>query len=220
MTDLLERVGKFGVSILRGSLREHLRMTSRAKEPRHPEVPGKAGPRRMLKPMTAAFAFLLLTSAAHAATKVAVFDFELLDTSTEADIRGPKPDEVHRLALITEDVRKRLREAGYEVVDLAPQKAKIDDATPFRNCNSCELPIARALGADIEVIGLVQKVSNLILNINFQLRDVATGAVLRAGSADIRNNTDESWTRGISYLVRNRLFDPPLTGKAAAKAAP
>jgi hypothetical protein len=165
-------------------------------------------------------ALTLLTTTAHAATKVAVFDFELLDTSTEADIRGPKPDEVHRLALITEDVRKRLREAGYELVDLAPQKARIDDAAPFRNCNSCELPIARAAGADIEVIGLVQKVSNLILNINFQLRDVATGTVLRAGSADIRNNTDESWARGISYLVRNRLLDPPLTGKAAAKAAP
>lgn len=174
----------------------------------------------MLTHGAALAAFLLLTGAAHAATRVAVFDFELLDTSTEADIRGPKPDEARRLALITEDVRNRLAAAGYDVVDLAPQKAKIEENAPFRNCNSCELPIARAAGADIEMIGLVQKVSNLILNINFQLRDVADGKVLRAGSADIRNNTDESWLRGVSYLVRNRLLDPPLTGKAAAKAAP
>ncbi|MBS7585951.1 DUF3280 domain-containing protein [Ancylobacter defluvii] len=152
---------------------------------------------------------------AEAATRVAVFGFELLDTSGEASLGGPKPAEQHRLDLITGEVRQRLTAAGYEVIDLAPEAARIEEATPFRNCNSCELPIARALGAQIEVIGLVQKVSNLILNINFQLRDVETGKVLRAGSADIRNNTDESWLRGISYLVRNRLLDPPLTGKAA-----
>ncbi|MBS9478034.1 DUF3280 domain-containing protein [Ancylobacter radicis] len=156
-----------------------------------------------------------LVAPAQAATRVAVFDFELLDTSGEFDPRGPKPEEMRRLAQISADVRARLTAAGYQVVDLAPQQAALTEAAPLRNCNGCELPIARALGADIEVIGLVQKVSNLILNINFQVRDVATGAVLRAGSADIRNNTDESWARGISYLVRNRLLDPPMTGKAA-----
>ncbi|MBS7544921.1 DUF3280 domain-containing protein [Ancylobacter oerskovii] len=157
----------------------------------------------------------LVAAPAEAATRVAVFGFELLDTSGEAGLGGPKPEEQRRLDLITRDVRQRLAAAGYDVLDLAPQKAEIEDAAPFRNCNGCELPIARALGAKIEVIGLVQKVSNLILNINFQLRDVATGKVLRAGSADIRNNTDESWLRGVSYLVRNRLLDPPLTGEAA-----
>ena len=58
--------------------------------------------------------------------------------------------------------------------------------------------------------GLVQKISNLILNINVTIRDLHDGRALRAGSVDIRGNTDESWSRGMSYLVRNRLFDPPL----------
>ncbi|MBB3770193.1 hypothetical protein FHS55_000779 [Angulomicrobium tetraedrale] len=160
-------------------------------------------------------AFLCLTGAGAAATRVAVFDFELFDTSGEASLNGPKPEEAHRLALISADLRERLTKAGYELVDLASRKAEIEEASPLRNCNSCELAIARAAGAQIEVIGLVQKVSNLILNINFQLRDAESGAVLRAGSVDIRNNTDESWLRGVSYLVRNRLLDPPLTGKAA-----
>lgn len=152
---------------------------------------------------------------AAAATRVAVFAFELFDTSGEAGPSGPKPEEQRRLALVTGEMRKALAGAGYEVVDLQPQAARIEEMAPIRGCNNCELPVARALGADIEVIGLVQKVSNLILNINFQLRDVATGKVLRAGSADIRSNTDESWRRGIDYLIRNRLLDPPLTGKAA-----
>jgi hypothetical protein len=29
--------------------------------------------------------------------------------------------------------------------------------------------------------------------------------VVAAGSVDIRGNTDESWSRGLSYLLRNRL---------------
>ncbi|WP_246669000.1 DUF3280 domain-containing protein [Ancylobacter sp. TS-1] len=165
--------------------------------------------------LAAALGLCVLAGEAGAATRVAVFDFELLDTSSEVDIRGPKPEEMRRLALITDEVKRRMAAAGYDIVDLAPAKARIEDATPFRNCNGCELPIARDIGANIEVIGLVQKVSNLILNINFQIRDVETGQVLRAGSADIRNNTDESWLRGVSYLVRNRLLDPPPTGKAA-----
>jgi hypothetical protein len=54
----------------------------------------------------------------------------------------------------------------------------------------------------------VQKVSNLILNINIYLRDVHTGRLIAAMSADLRGNTDESWSRATSYLVRNRLLAP------------
>lgn len=170
---------------------------------------------RIASAVAAGICLLAAHMPAEAATRVAVFPFELFDTSVEASLAGPRPEEAHRLTLITEDLRRTLAEKGYEVLDLTPENASIEEASPFRNCNSCELRIARRLGADIEVIGLVQKVSNLILNINFQLRDVADGKVLRAGSVDIRNNTDESWQRGISYLMRNRLFDPPLTGRAA-----
>jgi hypothetical protein len=181
----------------------------------HPRTRTRRG-RRLptLSALGCGLALLVAAGPAAAATRVAVFPFELFDTSGEPGF-GVNPAEQHRLDLITKEVRQRLVAAGYDVIDLSPQQARIADAMPFRNCNSCELPIARTLGADVEVIGMVQKVSNLILNINFQLRDVATGQVLRAGSADIRNNTDESWLRGTSYLIRNRLLDPPLTGKAA-----
>jgi len=54
----------------------------------------------------------------------------------------------------------------------------------------------------------VQKVSNLFLNINIYLRDVHTGRLIAAMSADLRGNTDESWSRATRYLVRNRLLAP------------
>ena len=48
--------------------------------------------------------------------------------------------------------------------------------------------------------------SNLILNINLQVREVATGRLIQAGTVDIRGNTDESWRRGLRYLLDRRIF--------------
>ena len=53
---------------------------------------------------------------------------------------------------------------------------------------------------------MVQKVSDLILNINVYMADVATGKLTFVHSVDIRGNTDKSWTRGIAYLVENYLL--------------
>jgi len=75
----------------------------------------------------------------------------------------------------------------------------------MQNCRGCEVSLARKAGAAISVTGWVQKVSNLILNITVVARDVTTGMVISAGSVDVRGNTDESWSRGLSYLLRNRL---------------
>jgi hypothetical protein len=137
----------------------------------------------------------------------AVFDFELYDTSLEGEVRGENPEERRRLGLISDLLRRLLRESGrFEVLDLAPVAARIAAAGQFRGCNGCAVAIARDLGADLAVTGVVQKVSNLILNINIYLYDAESGRLAQAMSADIRGNTDESWSRGVSWLVRNRLL--------------
>ena len=56
---------------------------------------------------------------------------------------------------------------------------------------------------------VVQKVSDLILNINVYMADVATGKLAFVHSVDIRGDTDESWTRGLTYLVKNYLLPAP-----------
>ncbi len=75
-------------------------------------------------------------------------------------------------------------------------------------CGGCDVQLAQQIGADLVITGLVQKVSNLILNMNIYLRNVHTGRLVAAMSADMRGNTDESWSRATSYLVRNRLLAP------------
>lgn len=138
---------------------------------------------------------------------VAAFDFELIDTSLEGEMQGPREDEQRRLRLISDQLREALSASGrYVVIDLAPVREQIAAAGYLHGCNGCATTIARPLGADLAITGTVQKVSNLILNINLYILDTAGSAPRRAMSVDIRGNTDESWSRGLSYLVRNRLL--------------
>jgi hypothetical protein len=139
----------------------------------------------------------------------AIFDLDFLDTSPAAG-SGEHGEEMRRLALVTDTLRRMLSERGVAAIDLTPARERIQKAAPLTKCNGCELDLARDLGAELAVTGLVQKVSNLILNINVAVREVGSGRTIRAGSVDIRGNTDESWLRGMSYLVRNRLSDPPI----------
>jgi len=145
--------------------------------------------------------------AGDAKTSVAAFDFELYDTSLEGEVRGENEAEQRRLAAISDQFRRLLVEsARYDVLDLSPASREIVAVGRFRGCNRCDVKIARGLGAEVSMTGVVQKVSNLILNINIYVRDVRSGDLLQAMSADIRGNTDRSWERGVSWLVRNRLL--------------
>ncbi|MEO9066418.1 MAG: DUF3280 domain-containing protein [Burkholderiaceae bacterium] len=158
-------------------------------------------------------ALLCLLPAPHAAAQrvgqtarqtIAVLDFDLLD-----DQKATVPDTTlgPRLAAIRSQLAEALaRENLYTVVDNAPARTLIDTSRAtqdLHDCNGCELAIGKALGADRVMVGWVQKVSNLILNINLQIEDVATGRVILNKSVDLRGNTDESWRRGIAYLVRD-----------------
>ena len=153
-----------------------------------------------------AAALLAVASVAHSAElrTIAMLDFDLVDDQHEF---APATVEYQRLPAIRDQLESAFAANGlYRVVDIAPARAMIDAylaRTQTRDCNGCELDIGRALGADRVLIGWVQKVSNLILNINIQIEDVASGAVVLNKSVDLRGNTDESWRRGVAALVRS-----------------
>lgn len=142
----------------------------------------------------------------------AIFGFELFDDT--ADQRDNiRAEQDARLKLINAELVRLLVESGQITpVDLKPFAARIDEASPFFKCNACENEIASDAGARFEVVGVVRKVSNLILSIELQVKEVdlkgveGSAKVVRAGQVDIRGNTDESWLRGVRYLVKNRIF--------------
>ena len=143
-----------------------------------------------------------------AAQTVAVFDFELIDTSLEGELKGARADEQARLTRLSDQLRQRLEESGrFSLVDIAPI-ADEARASNLQACGGCDARLARRVGAEIAITGTVQKVSNLILNMNIYVRDAASGRTVAAMSADMRGNTDESWSRTLDWLLRNRLLAP------------
>ena len=140
--------------------------------------------------------------------KLAVFDFEMIDTSLPGQFYGPQADEHDRLLRVGDLVRKELGESSkFQIVDIAPVNAAAHQSN-LQACGGCDVKLAQQLNADLDITGVVQKVSNLILNINVYLRDVHTGRLVTAVSADMRGNTDESWSRATRYLIRERLLAP------------
>jgi hypothetical protein len=152
---------------------------------------------------------LMISGPVHAdPPKVAVFDFELVDTSLQGEVNGPRTDEQGRLMRVGDQLRKELTESGkFHLLDIAPVDAAAHGSN-LQACGGCDVQYAQRLGADLVITGVVQKVSNLILNINIYVRDVHSGGLVTSASADMRGNTDESWSRAMNYLVRNRLLAP------------
>jgi Protein of unknown function (DUF2380) len=154
-------------------------------------------------------AVLALATVAHAATRtVAVFEFEFADTSLEGETNGPRADEQARLARLGGELRGRLAQSGrFSVVDIAPVAAQARSSN-LQACGGCDAGFAQVLGAEFSVTGWVQKVSNLILNMNIAVRDAQTARLVASMSVDMRGNTDETWSRALDWLIRNRLLAP------------
>jgi len=151
---------------------------------------------------------LTATAAQCAEPKLAVFDFELIDTSLDGELKGPRDDEHERLLRISAQLREEVRKSGrFDVIDIASVNAAAHEKN-LQACGGCDVQMAQQIGADLAITGTVQKISNLILNMTIYMRSARTGRLVTTMNADFRGNTDESWSRTVSYLVRNRLLAP------------
>ncbi len=158
------------------------------------------------KRLVAVAAWLItLSSISLAGEKIAVFEFEIIRSNVIAGVREDRDAEQERLTMIAGRLRQQLAASGqFQLVDIAPVAEKTAAAN-LQSCGNCADDYAKELGADYAVTGTVQKVSELILNINVYVRDAAASKLVAGATVDLRGNTDESWRRGIDYLYRNVL---------------
>src|SRR6516162_2400474 len=170
---------------------------------------GQSGPTMIIPSyLVTLWALVFVSCGPTVAQSVAVFDFELIDTSLEGAIRGARPDEQERLARLSDRLRQLLRDSGrFSLIDITPI-AREAQASNLQACGGCDIQLARRIGAEMAITSTVQKVSNVILNMNIYVRDASSGATIAAMSADMRGNTDETWSRTLDWLVRNRLLAP------------
>ena len=157
------------------------------------------------KPITFLFvASFVAASAAHAAGKVAVFEFELEHGDLVPGAPEKHEAEDKRLKMIGERLRGHLAKSGFDVVDAMPFVAKAAAAN-LQACGNCADGFARELGADYAFTGVVYKVSELVLSMSVLVHEAATSKPMTSATVDMRGNTDESWRRAIDYLYRNVL---------------
>jgi hypothetical protein len=136
--------------------------------------------------------------------RVAFFGFQLLNTS----LQSTTAEEKARIRMLDDAFRKKLDASGrFKIVPIPSDVLQEIAAAPeISNCNGCERDFAIKAGADWAAWGTVQKVSNLILNINVYIEDARQKKMEFVKSVDIRGNTDESWQRGLDYMLRHYLL--------------
>ncbi len=148
-----------------------------------------------------------------AVKKIAVLDFALADTSMAGQMWGTDPVDRARLQLLESQVRRTLAKSGrYTVLDTSPHRALIEKLSAnqdFFDCHGCDLDVGKALGADLVLVGWVQKVSNLVLYLNMVMRDVHTGKVVRHGAIELKGNSDLTWNEGATYVLKYDILSNP-----------
>ncbi len=147
-------------------------------------------------------------AAAEAPAKIAVFPFQILDTSGE----GARPGQADRATLATSLLAKALRDTGrYDPVDLGAFAREIARLQRPDECGECWAAVARKAGASLEALPGVHKVSTLITLITLWFADVNTMRYVARVEGQIRGDTDEAYARGIGFLVTQELGRQPGT---------
>ena len=134
----------------------------------------------------------------------------VLDVELTGDLGGPELEAEHqaRLNLASTRLRENLSRTGlYQMVDIGPAQKTLDELKSryryLHDCNGCDLDLGRQLGADQILVAWVDRVSGLILSLNYEIHDVATGQITARKSFSFRGVNDTSWIHALDYLVRD-----------------
>jgi hypothetical protein len=148
-----------------------------------------------------------VASAAQVSPPIAFLGLQIINTSVEPIKEG----EQQRLEMLNTLFLEQVDESHrFNVVSVPPDvRQQIANGPAIAKCNGCQRDYGRRAGADLVAWGTVQKVSNLILNINLYIEDVRREKLIFGKSVDIRGNTDESWRRGLDYMLRSYLLQEP-----------
>jgi hypothetical protein len=143
--------------------------------------------------------------------KLAVFDLELDDFSAGGPLAGESATETERLKRMTILARELLARSGlFEIVDVSRSRNATVADHWLRKCNGCDADAARELGADMSLVGFFRKISVMEQCLELRIRDARTGGLVHVSQTDLRNETDESWSRALKFLIRYELVEPEL----------
>lgn len=139
------------------------------------------------------------------AIKLAVFDFELEDSSAGASALGESPGDIAAMQKISDRVRELLAQSGrYSLVDTGQANAEAVRQHSLHTCDGCAAHIALGLGADEALLGLISRSDKTSYTVKIQFTDARTGQLLSQQSATFAGS-DDGWGNGVSTLIRQQL---------------
>jgi hypothetical protein len=144
--------------------------------------------------------------AASTPVKLAIFDFELEDTSAAVSEIASDATE---LANATETIRQLLAQSGRYRVVATGDDADAAKTRSLHDCGGCDAAMALKLGADQSLVGVIRRVSRTEYTFRFALRDARTGDLILAGDSGLRMGANYSWSKGAVRLIGDRLLEQP-----------
>jgi hypothetical protein len=139
--------------------------------------------------------------------KIAVFDFELEDKSAGGGIIAPDAIDAENLKASTEEARRMLAASGrYSIVDTDSAADEVTSAGGMLQCNGCDVPLAKELGADQSMVGLVTRITRTEYTLQILVRDTQTGAAISNDFTGLRMGANYSWPRGVKWLMDNKVL--------------
>jgi len=137
-------------------------------------------------------------------TKIAVFEFELKDTSAGGGVIATDAVDTENLKKSTDEARRVLSESGrYSVVDTSSVAGEVTSAGGIQGCGGCDGAMAKQLGADQSMVGVVTRVSRTEFTLQIQVREAETGEVVFSDFSGLMLGANYAWPRIANRLVSN-----------------
>jgi hypothetical protein len=145
-------------------------------------------------------------AASEPAKDIVVFDFEMMDSSAAAGVIPQDERDTRYLAESTQAAKDFLMSTGqYKIVDTKPAAGDIAKAGDLRDCKGCEAPIAKKLGGQLAMTGVVNRVSRTEYEMLIRVVDAGTGAPVALGYSGLRMGANYSWPRGAKWVMEKRI---------------
>jgi hypothetical protein len=139
--------------------------------------------------------------------KIAVFDFELTDPSPSGGVIGKDSIDVENLKEASEVARRMLSASGrYSVIDTSSARGEVKG--DIQDCRGCEAALARKLGADQSMVGVVARVGRVEHTVQIVIRDTHTGDIVSNNFSGLRMGANYAWPRAVTWVMNNKILPP------------
>jgi hypothetical protein len=162
---------------------------------------------RMASLAAALIVLAIQPCAAAEPVKIAVFDFELKDASAGGGIIGQDAVDTEHLRESTEQARRMLSASGrYSTLDTSGVAGEVSSAGGLQHCNGCDGALARKLGANQSMVGVVTRVNRTEYTLQILVREAESGAVVSNDFTGLRMGANYAWPRGVKWLMDNKIL--------------